>query len=145
MLLSVCGHIETLQRKETLSFQHELKISKPTIPLPVCVASVVTKIPVQSEKLSLLSGESEGATPPSLLFCSPHLRLILITVRCIKRVDWGARVLRGQSGLTLDQIHTLSCTYTRGDELFPKAWTLSDLSLGFVSFRLSMPSHPSIY
>lgn len=75
----------------------------------------------------------------------PHLRLLLLTVRCIKRVNWGARVLRGQSGLTLDHIRTLSCTHARGDQMFPKAWSFSALSLGFVSLRLSMPSHPSVY
>lgn len=102
-----------------------------------------------SEYLSLLSGE--GWRDSHLLHCSsappplPHLRLLLLTVRCIKRVDWGAHVLRGQSGLTLDQIRTLSCTYARGDKMFPKAWSFSALSLGFVSLRLSMPSHPSVY
>lgn len=40
--------------------------------------------------------------PPSLLSVT--------TVRCIKRVDWGSHVLWAHCGLTLDQIHTHTCT-----------------------------------
>ena len=73
--------------------------------------------------------------PISFSLSQPPFLLSLITIRCIKRVDWGSHVLRARCGLTLRQIHTHTHTrththtHTRCDKMFPKAWSLSDLSV----------------
>lgn len=49
----------------------------------------------------------------SLSLSQPPFLLSLITVRCIKRVDWGSHVLRARCGLTLRQTHTRTHTHAR--------------------------------
>lgn len=149
VLICYCQCVDTLRLSRERRRCTNLNFKNPTIPPPHMCHKCCDQGPVVFAEVRVsvtsLRRTLGRVTPPPLLSWSLHPHLILKTRRHIKRVDGGSRVLRGQSGLTLDQIHTLTCTCTRGDKMFPKAWGFSDLSLAFVSFRLSMPSHPRIY
>lgn len=92
-----------------------------------CVFAVKREPLLRSHSLSLL-----------LCFCLsplhslyPPFLLSIITMRCIKRVDWGGHVLRGCCHLALDQIHAHECTLrptcTHCDKMFLQVWSLSGL------------------
>lgn len=137
MLLSVCGHVESQQRKEPPVISVWTKIfKKPHFLVHVCKCWVFSGsdqgthlIQLADLRVAVPLRRLAGLTPLLLTPPPPSHPSTLMTLKCIKRFDWDTRVLRGQSGLTIDQIHTLTCTRTRSDKMFPKAWSFSDLSL----------------